>query len=256
MRLHARKTQGYSLIELLVVLAILGFLSIVGVATLGNRRGASVRSLLDEMEGALSNARAAAVATSRDTALDCWGNWSTATPAVLAFGDASISDTVIQSIATGLLANTEPSPTIPYGATVAVPFHYMANDATQSRARVVVFGSTDWALTMSATSSGAVNEDITTVAPFNGSGIMSGYLTSTNNFFNPSLTNGINRQVVSGNNQRFTTTLFIEIVGTSPSGGPLPGGPMGVLIMQANGASIYKFYNPGVLEGDGQWRRI
>jgi hypothetical protein len=31
---------------------------------------------------------------------------------------------------------------------------------------------------------------------------------------------------------------------------------MGLIVVLANGASIYKFYNPGVLEGDGKWRRI
>jgi hypothetical protein len=31
---------------------------------------------------------------------------------------------------------------------------------------------------------------------------------------------------------------------------------MGLIVVLANGSSIYKFYNPGVLEGDGLWRRI
>jgi len=31
---------------------------------------------------------------------------------------------------------------------------------------------------------------------------------------------------------------------------------MGLIVVLANGAEIFKFYNPGVLEGNGQWRRI
>jgi hypothetical protein len=34
------------------------------------------------------------------------------------------------------------------------------------------------------------------------------------------------------------------------------GSPMGLIVVLANGATIYKFYNPGVLEGNGKWRKI
>jgi len=38
---------------------------------------------------------------------------------------------------------------------------------------------------------------------------------------------------------------------------PMAGGPMGLLVVQGNGATVYKFYNPGILGGgDGTWRRI
>jgi len=50
--------------------------------------------------------------------------------------------------------------------------------------------------------------------------------------------------------------MKLQVVGTSPSAGPLPGSPMGILVVQANGATVIKFYNPGVLEGDGQWRKL
>jgi Tfp pilus assembly protein FimT len=235
------------------VLAILGILSVVGVSMLGNRKGTSVRELLDETEGALSNARVSAVASSRDVALDNWGTWAAATPAVIAYGDAALTDANIQTIANGLLISNPPNAALQYGATVAVPFHFMPNDVTQSRARVAVANSADWATAMTATGSGAQNQDITTLAPFVAGDVMSGVLVPGNNFFNVST---VTRQLVSGTNQRFTTTYFIEIVGTSPSEGPLPGSPMGLIVMMAGSASIYKFYNPGVLEGNGQWRRI
>jgi prepilin-type N-terminal cleavage/methylation domain-containing protein len=255
MSFPARRTQGYSLIEILVVLAIFGILSVVGVSMLGNRRGASVRSLLDEMEGSLETARKAAYATGRDMAIDSWGTWTAAAPVVMAFGDASLTDNQIQATANNLLASTAADPTIPYSQTVAVPFHFMPNDMTHSRACVVVAtaDTTSWTTAMTAAASGAVNTDINSVDPFKANDLMAGMVVSANSFFN---SGAIQRMVISGSNQRFTGNYIIQVVGTSPSGGALPGSPMGLIVVLANGASIYKFYNPGVLEGDGRWRRI
>jgi len=259
MSFRARKLQGYSLIEILVVLAVLGVLSVVGVSMLGNRRSAAVRSLLDEFEGGLNTARVAAGAGSRDVALDGWLN---GTSPVIAFGDAGLTDASLQTIASGLIASppTLPAATVQYGQTVNVAFKFLSNDVVQSRARVVPVGSSaDWTTAMTATSSGAVNQDITTLPPFTTGGVMNGILIDDNNLFNPTRNStpaGITRQVVSGSGQRFTGTFFIEIVGTSPNQGPLNGSPMGLIVMLNNGASVYKFYNPGCLEGDGKWRRI
>jgi Tfp pilus assembly protein FimT len=241
-----------------MVLAILGILSVVAVSMISNRRGAAVRALMDELEGALSNGRNEAVATSRDVALDCWGDWTAATPAVVAFGDASLTDAQIQTFANDLLGGTLPPVATQYSGTVVAPFHFLPNDVTQSRARVVVVGSGDWATAYGAN---PTKLNITNVPPFTAGGSMNGILVDANNFFNPnpatpSTPPGIIRQTVSGISQCFTTTYFIEIVGTSPSGGPIPGCPMGLLVMLAGGSSIYRFYNPGTLEGDGKWRRI
>ena len=256
MGLPARDTQGYSLIELLMVLAIVAILTVLSVSMIGNRRGAAVRSLLDETEGALSNARSAAVGTSRDTALDNPGSWTAANPVILAFGDASLTDAQIMATANGMMSGTQPDPAVPYSQTVTVALRLLPNDTSQSRARLVVVGSGDWATAMLPTSKGTSNQDITTVAPFNGGAAtgFNGILVDANNFFNPGT--GTTRQVVSGNSQRFTTLYFIQIVGTLPGLGPVPGGPMGLIVMLANGSSIYKFYNPGVLEGNGLWRRL
>jgi hypothetical protein len=65
----------------------------------------------------------------------------------------------------------------------------------------------------------------------------------------------LNQVVISGSNKRFTAGFSILVVGTS-GGIALPGGAMGVLVVQNNGASVYKFYNSGVKNGDGRWRRI
>jgi hypothetical protein len=216
-----------------------------------------VRSELDEVEGALVSARQEATATGRDVAIETWGTWAAGAPLVMAYGDFSLTqDAGDQLVANAnrLLASTVPDSTVQYSQTVVVPFHFLPHDPTQSRACIVVGGvdTTSWATAMTAIPSGATNQDINSVDPFKAGDIMNGMITNANNLFQ----NAVVQTVISGSSQRFNSNFFIQIVGTSPSGGALPGSPMGLIVVLANGASIYKFYNPGVREGNGQWRRI
>ncbi len=244
---------GYSLIELLVVLAIVGILAIAGVTMIGNRQSGAVRGLLDEVEGALANAHQAAVATGRDVAIVSWGTWDAATPLVMAHGDAALTDAQIQTTANNLLLSIPPAPALgANGQTVAVPFRFQANDTIKSRAAIVRLDSAQWANVMQTTAAGTTNADINGVAPFL-AGPMAGILQEVNDLF---LFSPLNRSVVSGANKRFNTTFIIPIVGTTTSGGALPGGPMGLIVVLANGGTIYKFYNPGARDSDGQWRRL
>ena len=58
--------------------------------------------------------------------------------------------------------------------------------------------------------------------------------------------------------KRFTSTFIIEVVALVGSGAGVVEvvGAMGLIVVQANGNSVYKFYNPGILHGDGKWRKI
>ena len=253
-----RQDSGFTLIELLVVVTILGILAVVGVNMIGNRRAAAVRSLMDEIEGGLNNARQAAAATGKDQAVDCWGTWnSTTSPMVIAYGNANQADGSVEpDSAIQTDANNQLSGTVTAGSSVVVAFHYLPNDAIHSRARIVVSGSQDWATAMTATSGGKANTDITGLDPFLAGDAMNA-LSGSVATGTPTFTGSLLRcTTISGTSQRFTSSMFIEIVGTSPDNGPLPGGPMGLLVVLNNGATVYKFYNPGVLEGNGQWRKL
>jgi hypothetical protein len=106
---------------------------------------------------------------------------------------------------------------------------------------------------MQATTNGKKNTDITKVNPFVSGPIADAY-SDTNNLF--SFSNAVNRFVISGSNKRFTRAIIIPVVGTVTGGGVLPGGPMGLIVVLANGGTVYKFYNPGIRDSDGQWRKI
>ena len=257
MSFHPRSAKGYSLVEVLMVMAIFAVLAVVGVSMIGNRQAAAVRSLLDELEGALTNARSEAAASSRDVAIETWGTWTTTTPTVLAFGDASLIPSTtgmttttdrLQPTALNLLNSLPADPLIPYSQSVVVAFHFLGSDVSQSRARISLANSGDWTI------AGTGNLDITTLAPFTNGGEWNGVLNDANNLF---LAGGaLNTKLINGIGQRFASTFIIEVVGTSPNNGPMPGSPMGLIVVLKNSGAIYKFYNPGTREGNGQWRRI
>jgi prepilin-type N-terminal cleavage/methylation domain-containing protein len=252
----ARICRGFSLVELLLVLVIIGTLVTVGVATLGNRQGDSVRAQLDAVEEALTNAHRQAMSSGRDTAVDTWGTWSTANQMVLAFGDAALTDTQIQNTAQGLLQNPPVLPSnanLAYSQTVTAPLFYQTPDPINDRSCIVVAGNGAWNEAMVAAGNGQVNQNINQVAPFTGA-TFAGLVADANNLFQGGA--APNRKLISGLNLRFASTFIVEVVAISPGGFVMPGGAMGLIVVLANGDSIYKFYNPGVMKGNGQWRRI
>jgi len=254
-RFPPSRDAGYSLIEVLVVLVIIGALTIVGVTMLGSRGGNSVRVVMDELEGAIMDAHKYAASSGRDVALVTWGTWdvSTTTPAMwMARGVATQPATDIQTVANNLIALPPVLPTTDLGKTVAVIFA-----PTRSReymnAGVVVNGSNWWTNAMQANGAGKQNEDITTVAPFSTDAGFLAAISAANNLFQGGAV--LQQANVSGANKRFTSSFNIQVVGMT-SGMAVPGGAMGMLVVQNNGATVYKFYNPGVVNGDGKWRRI
>jgi len=230
--------NGYSLIELLVVLAIVGVLTMVGVSTLGSRSSGSVRSVMDELEGTLAAAHKRSVATGKDVTVAVKGDWSSTTPFLLAYGDSTTQDGTAVSSAT-ILTN---------GATEASSFHYQANSRDHMHAGVVTVGSDWWATAATG------NTALSSVLPFSDASSSFASLLS-----NPS-SDAVNLSAlgsvkISGVNKRFTSSFYIAVVGIR-GGKAITAGPMGLIVVLNNGATIYKFYNSGAADGTNAWRRM
>ena len=252
-RLLFKRSGGYSVLEVMQVMGIVGILSVTGVSQFQSRNAGAVRALMDEVEGALGNAHRAAAATGRDTAMVTWGLWASTNPLALAHGDATIVDADIQKVANGTAPTATLSPA--QVSTVAAPFRYLKADRVHLGARIVTASSTEWANAMKAMPSGSKNVDLTTVQPFATAGVMNGLVVDANLLF-PEDNAAAHRVLISGSNKRFLSTFIIPMVATTDAGRAIPGGPMGMLVVMANGGTIFKFYNPGIRSGDGKWRRI
>ena len=275
--------KGYSLIELLVVLVIVGILAIAGISMMGNRTGGAVRGIMDELEGGLMDAHKFAVATGRDVTIMTKGVWTPGgNPMVMVRGDASINRNLATSAQWDNIVNdlrdgrpNFPAPTDVSAFTAnqlsSLVLSFRLNATTTSMARehmnagVVTQGSPWWSNAMLATSDGKQNENIATVEPFKSDAGFKAALTAanlpgltgTNLLFqvSPDPLIPLNHVEISGANKRFNSTFLVPVVGLS-SGNAVPGGAMGMIVVQSNGATVYKFYNPGVRDGDGKWRRI
>jgi type II secretory pathway pseudopilin PulG len=252
-------------VELLVILAIVVVLSIGSAVVLNGRQSGAVRALLDELEGSIANAHQAAMAGSRDVAVACWGSWGASgkdAPMCIAFGDAGIlaqdgGQANFIKIVEAVLAGNPPAPSRPalpeadvpltHQQTVVAVFHYSPKDPIHRKAGIVVDGSDGWERARGK------GQDILTVPPFTGE--FADVLNAGNNFCKGG-SSDVSQVVINGYTKRFTKTVFIKVAATNSDGGATPGGPMGLIVLLENGATVFKFYNPGPESGDGKWRRI
>jgi prepilin-type N-terminal cleavage/methylation domain-containing protein len=243
MRRASHSSRGYSMVELLMVLAILGIMAIVGFTMLGDRGSGAVRGVMDELEGTLMSAQKLAVATGQDVTIATQGDW-----------DAAAGNKLILAQATGMT----PTAAVANGQTTSNSFKLAVTGAGLSRehayAGVVTGASAWWAAAMGVAPNGKRNDDVTTVEPFLDQTGFTGILgnTATNLFQGGAAIKSVS---ISGSNKRFNNTFWIEVVSLR-QGFAAAGGAMGVLVVLANGGTVYKFYNPGVINGNGKWRRI
>lgn len=266
MRQRPRSALGYTLIELLVILTIVGILAVVGVTMLvGNRGSASVRAVMDELEGALISAQRMAVATGQDVTIATQGDWTVgSSPMILAM-------TSQQKVAPAdIITNGLIDPSSFKLACSQSSGKVTATLGNHAYAGVVsALQPTWWTIALQAPSGGTANPDPKDIEPFKSMGAFQAsgggciLTASGDNLFQGGAAAGTPSATaptpgvltISGSSRRFTSTAFIEVVGLR-GGISYPGAPMGILVVLANGSTVYKFYNPGTAAGDGKWRKI
>jgi prepilin-type N-terminal cleavage/methylation domain-containing protein len=202
------KGKGFSLIELLLVLAIMSILAIASVSALGNRPASAVHSVMDEIEGVLSAAHKQTTATQGDITLTTDGIWgSTVTPATLTF--------------TGALAPSD-------------SFRYV--DRSREYGYAGIACGTNW-------EAGAI-ASLKTVPPADAGALKDVFQDALSN---PLFTGGVHTSVINGYSKRFSQGFYVAVVGLR-SGAPVTSGPVGVLVVPRDGNSIYKFYRGNAAE--------
>jgi prepilin-type N-terminal cleavage/methylation domain-containing protein len=230
----SRISYGYSLIELMVVLFIVGVLAMVGVVSMGDREGTSVRSLMDQVEGTIMQAQKTAQATGQDVCLSANGTWTAA-------GQPSLSGSSPFILDPRRFQNPSANPDPYSGARLGSDSEtFISLYRSSARDHIHAAVATD------ATALG-VAASLLTVSPFN-----SATDTSFKDAFNNPLANGgQNRAIANGVNYRFNTGFAIVVVGLK-SGATDTSGPVGVLVVPQNSANVYRFYRRA---GETTWKR-
>lgn len=228
--------RGYSLVELMLVLFIVGVLTIVGLHYISGRQPGGVRSILDELEGALMNAQKATIVTSRDVYISTAGDWLDASMIM----DARPFKSTVASppLAGDLTPGDDTKRQGP--SSECFRSHYLGN-RDHNAAGVATSAHEAWY----ATARGAA-PDLAGVVPISA---QPDFVAALGNRL---FTGGANNVVVNGLTKRFETGFSVVVVGLA-GGNPMPNGPVGIIVVPANGSSVYKFYKA---EGESTWRRL
>jgi prepilin-type N-terminal cleavage/methylation domain-containing protein len=238
--LHVAKARrGYSLIEVLVVLSIVGILAMVGLSSFGSRENGGVRSIMDEIEGTLANAQSTAVITSQDVYLSTQGTW---VGGDLLLDGRPLNNTVAYPpSATDVAAGDD---TKRSGSSSECFRSHFQNQRDHMSAGVATTAA--WYTTALGTATDLKNVPVVSALTAAKGADLVGAL--GNRLF----TGSANYVIVNGYTKRFETGFSVVVIGLS-AGAPAARGALGVLVVPAGGSTIYKFFKPS---GSDTWRRL
>lgn len=225
MRRHRGPSSGFSFIELMVVVGIIGALSVAGYMYMVDNRAPAVKSLLDEIEGVLSAAQRNTMSGTGDVVLISQGTWKGTTEESALFIDGRRFDP------------TKSGTVFDRNRRIGSQSEFLrasyATDRRHQLAGIDTSGGGDFAT--------AIAGSMPTLSPE----MMSVLGT-------PFCTGGDNQVTVNGYTKRFTNGFYIAVIGLR-NGSPLPNGPVGLIVVPTNSAGIYKYFKG---DGDSTWRRL
>jgi len=229
--------RGFSLIELLVALVIVGILAYVGVSMLSGSRLSAVRTVMDQVEATLDQAQKSAVASGEDVVVAINGTWT-------ASGSPSLTGTSPFLMDPRRFQNPTASP--------APDAFTGARDGALSERFCSLYAQGAWdhlrAGVATDPAGNALAASLLATAPFT-----SATGTAFADAFGQLVCTGGQASVcVNGASHRFATGFAIVVV-TLAAGTPDPAGPVGVLLVPANSANVFRFFKG---EGQSVWRRI
>ncbi len=214
--------RGYSLIEMLLVLVILGILMAAVSGSIGDRKGTAVKAVMDQVEATLLAAQRQTVAMGSDVIITTNGKWKTGS---------------LELTYTGAVANTQDA------------FRSLYKNKAQDHMYAGIDAGDTWYSKLDDTikleklaDSGDAAKFPIDLAP------------SVKDAMAKALfTGGANTITINGYNKRFTTGCYVAVMGLSGSGLTNPKGPIGVVVVPKDSTTVYKFYKR---EGENTWRRL
>jgi prepilin-type N-terminal cleavage/methylation domain-containing protein len=237
------RARGYTMLELMVVLIIVGILAIGAVSVIGNKRSGNVRTLLDEVEGTLVGAQQGTGVGLLNVILLADGTWTS--PSNRLYLDGRPFDPKYSTTDFTVTANIW-DPTKRIGSladrfisryTLNAREHMYAGIITTDSEQTTALGGRTW----------LAGDAFVAGLPASLKTPLTDALASANRLFKGAQ----NTVEINAQTRRFTTGFHVCIVGIA-GGLPYPKGTMGVLVVPANSATIYKFY---LREGESTWRR-
>lgn len=238
MRPAGGKNRGFSMIELLAVLAIVGVLAYYGVAMVRPRSSDSVRSVMGELEGVLLNAQHTASLSSQDVYIASTGNWTDGTLKIDARPMVPTATTATPPVADLAPGNAATR----LGSTSEIfATRYLQNQRDHMYAGIAT--TTAWLTTSLGTATNL--KDL----PLFATTAMAGFRTALGN---PLCTGSFNYVVLNSISRSFDSGFCIVVVGMR-GGQPIPSGPVGIIAVPAGGANIYKYFKPN---GSNTWGRM